>query len=86
MTRELQGSHWNAHSCNGAEVSELPDSVVDDELLDDGALLSEDEVREALTAADPRRPPVEDWMTFLHPTQAALACMHPHGGCCSRRS
>ncbi|HEU4849847.1 MAG TPA: NERD domain-containing protein, partial [Terrimesophilobacter sp.] len=47
-------------------LDELPDS-----LLDDGALLSEDEVREALTEAD-LAAPVEDWMTFLHPSQAAL--------------
>lgn len=47
-------------------LDELPDA-----LLDDGALLSEDEVREALTEAD-LAAPVEDWMTFLHPTQAAL--------------
>ncbi|MCC6270710.1 MAG: UvrD-helicase domain-containing protein [Microbacteriaceae bacterium] len=40
-------------------------------LLDDGALLSEDEVREALTEAQ-LAAPVEDWMTFLHPSQAAL--------------
>lgn len=47
-------------------LDELPDS-----LLDDGALLSEEEVREALTEAD-LAAPVEDWMTFLHPSQAAL--------------
>lgn len=40
-------------------------------LLEDGALLSEDEVREALTEAQ-LAAPVEDWMTFLHPSQAAL--------------
>ena len=47
-------------------LAELPDT-----LLEDGALLSEAEVREVLTAAD-LAAPVEDWMTFLHPTQAAL--------------
>ena len=52
---------WPSRYC-----AELPDT-----LLEDGALLSEDEVREALTAAD-LAAPVEDWMTFLHPTQAAL--------------
>ena len=51
-------------------LDELPDSLPDD-LLDDGALLSEEEVREALTEAD-LAAPVEDWMTFLHPSQAAL--------------
>lgn len=40
-------------------------------LLEDGALLSEDEVREALTEAQ-LAAPVEDWMTFLQPSQAAL--------------
>lgn len=47
-------------------LEELPNSV-----LDDVALLSEDEVREALTEAQ-FAAPVEDWMTFLHPSQAAL--------------
>ena len=47
-------------------LDELPDT-----LLEDGALLSEAEVREALTAAE-LAAPVEDWMTFLHPSQAAL--------------
>ncbi|HEY9470809.1 MAG TPA: UvrD-helicase domain-containing protein [Propionibacteriaceae bacterium] len=47
-------------------LDELPDS-----LLDDAALLSEEEVREALTEAD-LAAPVEDWMTFLHASQAAL--------------
>ncbi|MEO6505880.1 MAG: UvrD-helicase domain-containing protein [Terrimesophilobacter sp.] len=53
-------------------LAELPDT-----LLDDGALrgvdelLSEADVRDVLTAAD-LAAPVEDWMTFLHPTQAAL--------------
>lgn len=42
-----------------------------DPLLDDGALLSEDEVRAALTEAE-FAAPIEDWMTFLHPAQAAL--------------
>ncbi|GAB3040409.1 UvrD-helicase domain-containing protein [Parafrigoribacterium mesophilum] len=51
-------------------LAELPDTLPD-ALLDDGALLSEAEVREMLTAAD-LAAPVEDWMTFLHPTQAAL--------------
>lgn len=39
--------------------------------LDDGALLSEAAVIEALTEAE-LAAPVEDWMTFLHPSQAAL--------------
>ncbi len=47
-------------------LDELPDSLVDED-----ALLTEDEVREALTEAD-LAAPVEDWMTFLHPSQAAL--------------
>lgn len=47
-------------------LSELPDTV-----LDDGALLSEAEVLEALSAAE-LAPPIEDWMTFLHPAQAGI--------------
>ncbi len=42
-----------------------------DPMLEDGALLSEQEVNDALTEAE-LAAPVEDWMTFLHPTQAAL--------------
>jgi superfamily I DNA/RNA helicase len=52
----------------------LPEPVLDelpDALLYDGALLTEDEVREALTEAE-LAAPIEDWMTFLHPEQAAL--------------
>ena len=52
----------------------LPEPVLDelpDNVLDDGALLSEDEVRETLTEAE-LAAPIEDWMTFLHPEQAAL--------------
>lgn len=40
-------------------------------VLDDGALLTEQEVFDALTEAE-LAAPVEDWMTFLHPSQAAL--------------
>jgi hypothetical protein len=47
-------------------LPELPDTV-----LHDGAMLSEEEVLEALTEAE-MAAPVEDWMTFLHPTQATL--------------
>ncbi len=47
-------------------LSDLPDP-----LLEDGALLSEEEVSEALSEAE-LAAPVEDWMTFLHPSQAAL--------------
>ena len=47
-------------------LEELPDLA-----LDDGALLSEQEVCDALTDAE-LAAPVEDWMTFLHPSQAAL--------------
>lgn len=39
--------------------------------LNDGELLSEAEVMEALSAAE-LAAPVEDWMTFLHPSQANL--------------
>lgn len=47
-------------------LAELPDTA-----FDDGALLSEAEVLEALTEAE-LAAPVEGWMTFLHPTQATL--------------
>ena len=47
------------------------DRLLADELRDDGALLSEHEVVEALTDLG-LAAPVEDWMTFLHPSQAAL--------------
>lgn len=47
-------------------LPELPDTV-----FEDGALLSEEEVREALSAAQ-LAPPIEEWMTFLHPSQASL--------------
>jgi hypothetical protein len=52
----------------------VPEPVLDElpeTLLDEGALLSEAEVREALTEAE-LAAPIEDWMTFLHPEQAAL--------------
>ena len=52
----------------------LPEPVLDElpgSLFDDGALLTEDEVRETLTEAE-LAAPIEDWMTFLHPEQAAL--------------
>ncbi|MEO7006847.1 MAG: UvrD-helicase domain-containing protein [Terrimesophilobacter sp.] len=59
-------------------LSELPDTMQDDgapggvnELGDIDELLSEADVHDVLTAAD-LAAPVEDWMTFLHPTQAAL--------------
>ncbi len=62
----------------GAQV-EAPQAIVPepaldelpDDLLDDGALLSEDEVLEAMSEAE-LAAPVEDWMTFLHPSQAKL--------------
>lgn len=62
----------------GAQV-ESPDPTIAEPVLDeppnpvldDGALLTEEEVRDALTEAE-LAAPVEDWMTFLHPTQAAL--------------
>jgi len=41
------------------------------EVSDDTPLLTEDEVRHALTEAE-LAAPIEDWMTFLHPEQAAL--------------
>ena len=41
------------------------------EVFDDTSLLTEDEVRHALTEAE-LAAPIEDWMTFLHPEQAAL--------------
>ncbi len=47
-------------------LEEIANSV-----LDDGALLSEDEVRTMLTEAE-LAAPIEDWMTFLHPEQSAL--------------
>ncbi|MHA6695293.1 nuclease-related domain-containing DEAD/DEAH box helicase [Homoserinimonas sp. A520] len=47
-------------------LEELPEAV-----LEDDALLSEAEVNEALTATE-MAAPVEDWMTFLHPSQASL--------------
>lgn len=48
----------------------VPEPILD-ELVEDFALLTEDEVREALTEAE-LAAPIEDWMTFLHPEQAAL--------------
>lgn len=47
----------------------LPEAA--DPVLEDGALLSVEEVSEALSAAE-LAPPIEEWMTFLHPTQASL--------------
>tara|TARA_R110002124_G_scaffold285172_1_gene463376 strand:+ start:146 stop:2287 length:2142 start_codon:yes stop_codon:yes gene_type:complete len=47
-------------------LQELPNHA-----LNDGELLSEAEILEALSAAE-LAAPVEDWMTFLHPTQANL--------------
>jgi UvrD-like helicase family protein/nuclease-like protein len=47
-------------------LPELPDA-----LLEDGALLSEQEVTEALSEAE-LAAPIEDWMTFLNPAQASL--------------
>lgn len=47
-------------------LHELPNHA-----LNDGELLSEAEVMEALGASE-LAAPVEDWMTFLHPTQANL--------------
>jgi hypothetical protein len=62
----------------GAQQEQLalvvPEPVFDepvDSVLEDGTLLSEAEVREALTEAE-LAAPIEDWMTFLHPEQAAL--------------
>lgn len=52
-------------------VSEPVLTEMDSPLLEDGALLSQEEVLEALSEAE-LAAPIEDWMTFLHPTQAAL--------------
>lgn len=52
----------------------IAEPVLDDPVafpLDNEPFLSEEEVREALTEAE-FAAPVEEWMTFLHPSQAAL--------------
>ncbi|MCW4386318.1 UvrD-helicase domain-containing protein [Salinibacterium sp. SYSU T00001] len=51
-------------------VDELVDEI-SDELFEDGALLTEAEVLEALTLAQLAEE-IEGWMTFLHPSQAKL--------------
>ena len=58
----------------GAQREEIVAVVAEpllEEIVEDIALLTEDEVRDALTEAE-LAAPIEDWMTFLHPEQATL--------------
>ncbi|MEV8253270.1 UvrD-helicase domain-containing protein [Rhodoglobus sp. NPDC076762] len=68
--------HFPAYSGPQIEqtIRAVPEPVLSEapnHALEDGALLSENEVLEALSAAE-LAAPVEDWMTFLHPSQATL--------------
>jgi hypothetical protein len=64
--------HFAAYSGPQREelVAVVSEPVLDEE-LNELALLTEDEVREALTEAELAEP-IEDWMVFLHPEQAKL--------------
>lgn len=69
---DIAMKHFPAYS--GPQRDELvavvPEPVFE-ENLDDIALLTEEEVREALTEAELAEP-IESWMVFLHPEQAKL--------------